>query len=56
MVLLYYIKCFVLYVDNLHRHKMRNIRSSIPSIPRFLEKIRRNPNNTKLGIKTVRSW
>ena len=29
---------------------MRKIRSSIPSIPGLLEDLRRNPNNTELGI------
>jgi len=29
---------------------MEKIRSSIPSIPKFLEKLHRNPNNTELGI------
>lgn len=33
---------------NMDQYRMRKIRSTIPSIPGFLEKIRRNPNNTEL--------
>ena len=41
---------FCVYVANLHKSKLRKIRDAIPSIPVCLEKIRRDPNNTKLGM------
>ena len=32
------------------QYRMRKIRGGIPSIPGYLEKIRRNPSNTELSI------
>ena len=53
ILLLYYVLSFYLNVDNVRQHKMRKIRNSISSIPGFLEKIRRNPNNAELGMYLV---
>ena len=53
ILLLYYVLSFYLNVDNVRQHKMRKIRNSISSIPGFLEKICRNPNNTELGMYLV---
>ena len=41
---------FCIYVAYLHKSKLRKVRDTIPSIPGCLEKIRRDPNNTKLGM------
>ena len=41
---------YYLNVDGVRQHKLRNIRNAIPSIPGFLEKIRRSPNKPELGI------
>ena len=41
---------FCIYVANLHKSKLRKVRDAIPSIPGYLEKIRRDPYNTKLGM------
>ena len=41
---------YFIHVADHHQSKLRKIRDAIPSIPGLLEKIRRNLNNTKLGM------
>ena len=41
---------FCINVASFHKSKLRKVRDAIPSIPGCLEKIRRDPNNTKLGM------
>ena len=46
------INCILIIIAKFDQYRMRKIRSSIPSIPGLLEDLRRNPNNTELGIVT----
>lgn len=42
-----------MHVANFDKYQMRKIQSTIPSIPGFLEKIRRDPSNIELGIHSI---
>ena len=44
--------CVSVYVANFDKYQMRKIRSTIPSIPGLLEKLRRDPSNIELSMAT----
>ena len=41
---------YYIYIADFGKQRIRKIRESVPSILGFLEELRRNPNNTQLGM------